>query len=90
LLSMTLSPPKCSTPSVHEVFHAAFARKVRARPSGCSTFEAIWVHLRYGPAIRSPSLKMDSSIGFRTESFLTALLFKLRGLDFYPGGTSTH
>jgi len=33
---------------------------------------------------------MDSSIGFRTESFLTALLFKLRGLDFYPGGTSTH
>src|ERR1035437_5613584 len=33
---------------------------------------------------------MALSIGFRTGSFLPALLFKLRGLDFYPGGTFTH
>ncbi|MGB8096715.1 MAG: hypothetical protein WCF17_06130, partial [Terracidiphilus sp.] len=63
---------------------------VRARPSGCSTFEAIWVYLRYGPVTRSPSLKMASSIGFRMESFLSTLLFKLRGLDSYTGGTLTH
>lgn len=46
--------------------------------------------MRYGPATRSPSLKMASSIGFRMESFLPTLLFKLRGLDSYPGGTFTH
>src|SRR5665213_101149 len=33
---------------------------------------------------------MALSIGFRTGSFLPALLFKLRDLDFYPGGTFTH
>ena len=84
------TPPKCFAASVHATFHAAFARKRGARPSGLSTFEAIWVHLRYGPATRSPSLKMASSIGFRMESFLPTLLFKLRGLDSYPGGTFTH
>jgi hypothetical protein len=34
--------------------------------------------------------EMASSIGFRILSFLSFLLFKLRGLDFYPGGTFTH
>jgi len=48
------------------------------------------VHLHYGPVTRSPSLKMASSIGFRMGSFLPTLLFKLRGLDSYPGGTFTH
>src|ERR1039458_10684686 len=34
---------------------------------------------------------MASSIGFRNLSFLpSCLLFKLRGLNFYPGGTLTH
>jgi hypothetical protein len=84
------TPPKCFAASVLATLHAAFARKVRARPSDCSTFEALWVHLRYGPATRSPPLKMASSIGFRMGSCLPTLLFKLRGLDFYPGGTSTH
>jgi hypothetical protein len=84
------TPPKCFAASILASLHAAFARKVRARPSGCSAFEALWVHLRYGPATRSPSLKMASSIGFRMESFLPTLLFKLRGLDSYPGGTFTH
>src|ERR1039458_1318411 len=47
------TPPKCFAASVLATLHAAFARKVRARPSGCRTFEAIWVHLRYGPVGRS-------------------------------------
>ena len=63
------TPPKCFAASVLASLHADFARKVRARPSDCSTFEAIWVHLRYGPVTRSPSLKMASSIGFRIFSF---------------------
>ena len=84
------TPPKCRAASVHASLHAAFARNVRARPSGCSTFEALWVHLRYGPATRSSSLRMASSIGFRIESFLPTLLFKLRGLGSYPGRTFTH
>jgi hypothetical protein len=84
------TPPKCRAASVRASLHAAFARNVRAQPSGCSTFKAIWVHLHYGPVTRSPSLKMDSSIGFREGSFLPTLLFKLRGLDSYPGGTLTH
>jgi hypothetical protein len=33
---------------------------------------------------------MASSIGFRNLSFLPSLLFKLRGLNFYPGGSLTH
>src|SRR6202162_4968418 len=49
------TPPKCFAASVRATLHAAFARKVRARPSDCSTFEALWVHLHYGPATRSPS-----------------------------------
>jgi hypothetical protein len=35
------TPPKCFAASVLATLHAAFARKVRARPSECSTFEAI-------------------------------------------------
>jgi hypothetical protein len=32
----------------------AFAQYGGESYTGCSTFEAIWVHLRYGPATRSP------------------------------------
>jgi hypothetical protein len=62
LLGITLSPccpyqPRRSVSPLQSLatLHAAFARKVRARPSDFSTFEAIRVHLRYGPATRSPS-----------------------------------
>ncbi len=84
------TPPKWLAASVHATRHAAFARKVRARPSDFSTFEAIWVHLRYGPVTRSPSLKMALSVGFRTFSFLPACYSSYGALDFYPGGTLTH
>jgi hypothetical protein len=40
------TPPKCFAASVLATLHAAFAREVRARPSGFSTFEALWVYLR--------------------------------------------
>jgi hypothetical protein len=36
------TPPKCLAASVLATLHAAFAREVRARPSGCSTLEAIY------------------------------------------------
>jgi hypothetical protein len=84
------TPPKCFAASVHATLHAAFARKVRARPSGCSTFEAIWVHLRYGPATRSPSFSDGFVNRLQDVQFPSFLLFKLRGLDSYPGGTFTH
>src|ERR1039457_2232312 len=66
----------------------AFARKVRARPSGLSTFEAIWVHLRYGPATRSPSLKMASSMGFRMLSFLPSCHSSYGAWTLTPVGLS--
>jgi len=51
------TPPKCFAAPVLATLPAAFAREVRAGPSGFSPFEAIWVHLRYGPVIRSPSMR---------------------------------
>ena len=45
------TPPKCCAASLH----AAFARNVRARPSGCSTFEAVWVHLHGAGFSRRPN-----------------------------------
>ena len=84
------TPPKCFAASVFATLHAAFVRKVRARPSGCRTFEAIRVHLRYGPVTRSPSYKMALSIGFRILSFLPSCYSSYGALDFYPGGTFTH
>ena len=84
------TPPKCFAASVLATLHAAFARKVRARPSGFSTFEAIWVHLRYGPATRSPSFSDGFVNRLQDVQFPSFLLFKLRGLDSYPGGTFTH
>ena len=84
------TPPKCFAASVLATLHAAFARKVRARPSGCSTLEAIWVHLRYGPVPRSPSF-LDGFVNrLQDFQFPSFLLFKLRGFDFYPGGTHSH
>ena len=51
---------------------------------GFTTFEAIWVHLRYGPVIRSPSF-LDGFVNrlqdFQSPSFL---LFKLRGFELLP------
>ena len=80
------TPPKCFAASVLATLHAAFARKVRARPSDFSTFEAIWVHLRYGPATRSPSLKMALSIGFRMLSFLPSCYSSYGAWTFTPVG----
>jgi hypothetical protein len=57
---------------------------------GFCTFEAIWVHLRYGPATRSPSLSDGFVNRLQDAQFPSFLLFKLRGLDSYPGGTCTH
>jgi hypothetical protein len=84
------TPPKCFAASVLATLHAAFARKVRARPSGCSTFEAIWVHLRYGPVARSPSISDGFVNRLQDFQFPSFLLFKLRGSNFYPGETFTH
>src|SRR5208282_4487937 len=76
--------------SVLATLHAAFAREVRARPSGFSTFEALWVYLRYGPVTRSPSL-LDGFVNRLQDSQSPSfLLFKLRGLNSYPDGTFTH
>src|SRR6516164_5077616 len=94
---MTL-PPCCPyqprrSVSPHQslaTIHAAFARKVRARPSGCSTLEAIWVHLRYGPVTRLPSLRDGFVNRLQDYQFPSLLLFKLRGFGLYPGGTFTH
>ena len=78
------TPPKCFAASVLATLHAAFARKVRARPSGCSTFEAIWVHLRYGPVARSPSF-LDGFVNrLQDFQFPSFLLFKLRGFELLP------
>ena len=78
------TPPKCFAASVLATLHAAFARKVRARPSGCSTLEAIWVHLRYGPVARSPSF-LDGFVNrLQDFQFPSFLLFKLRGFELLP------
>jgi hypothetical protein len=83
------TPPKCFAASVLATLHAAFAREVRARPSGFSTFEALWVYLRYGPVTRSPSL-LDGFVNRLQDSQSPSfLLFKLRGLNSYPDGTFT-
>jgi hypothetical protein len=84
------TPPKCFAASVLATLHAALAREVRARPSGFSTFEALWVYLRYGPVTRSPSL-LDGFVNRLQDSQSPSfLLFKLRGLNSYPDGTFTH
>ena len=91
MLGMTL-PPCCPyqprrSVSPHQslaTIHAAFARKVRARPSGCSTLEAIWVHLRYGPVTRSPSLRDGFVNRLQDYQFPSFLLFKLRGSGLLP------
>jgi hypothetical protein len=75
LLSMTLSPCCPYQPRRSVVPHQSMRRSMLPSPKngrlGLRTcpFEAIWVHLRYGPVTRSPSLKMASSIGFRIFSF---------------------
>jgi hypothetical protein len=84
------TPPKCFAASVLATLHAAFAREVRARPSGFRTFEALWVYLRYGPVARSPSL-LDGFVNRLQDSQSPSfLLFKLRGSNSYPDGTFTH
>ena len=91
MLGMTL-PPCCPyqprrSVSPHQslaTIHAAFARKVRARPSGCSTLEAIWVHLRYGPVARLPSLRDGFVNRLQDYQFPSFLLFKLRGSGLLP------
>src|SRR6516164_2399620 len=88
---MTL-PPCCPyqprrSVSPHQslaTIHAAFARKVRARHSGCSTLEAIWVHLRYGPVARLPSLRDGFVNRLQDYQFPSFLLFKLRGSGLLP------
>jgi hypothetical protein len=49
-----------------------------------SPFEAIWVHLRYGPVIRSPSF-IDGFVNrLQDFQFPSFLLFKLRGFELLP------
>ena len=91
MLGMSL-PPCCPyqprrSVSPHQslaTIHAAFARKVRARPSGCSTLEAIWVHLRYGPVARLPSLRDGFVNRLQDYQFPSFLLSKLRGFGLLP------
>jgi len=46
--------------------------------------------LRYGPATRSPSFSDGFVNRLQDVQFPSLLLFKLRGLDSYPGGIFTH
>ena len=97
LLSMTLSPccplptpPKCCAAS-------SLRRSMLPSPKNgrlglrVLSFRGHMGLLALGPATpRSPSFQMALSIGFGCSvSFLTCV-FKLRGLDSYPGGTCTH
>jgi hypothetical protein len=83
------TPPKCFAASVLAALHAAFARKVEARPSGLS-FRGHMGYLRYGPATRSPPFSDGFVNRLQDVQFPSFLLFKLRGLDFFPGGTGSH
>jgi hypothetical protein len=49
-----------------------------------STFEAIWVDLRYGPVTRSASF-LDGFVNrLQDAQFPSFLLFKLRGFELLP------
>jgi hypothetical protein len=47
-------------------------------------------YLRYGPATRSPPFSDGFVNRLQDVQFPSFLLFKLRGLDFFPGGTGSH
>ena len=49
-----------------------------------STFEAIWVHLRYGPVARSPSISDGFVNRLQDSQFPSFLLLKLRGFELLP------
>jgi hypothetical protein len=49
----------------------------------------LWVHFRYGPVTRSPSLRWLCQSA-SSDSFPPRMRPKLRGSDFYPGGTVSH
>src|SRR5664279_471232 len=49
----------------------------------------LWVHFRYGPVTRSPSLRWLCQSA-SSDSFPRRMRPKLRGSDFYPGGTVSH
>ena len=94
--SVTLSPCCPYQPRRSVAPHQSSRRSMLPSPEngrlGLRTcpFEAIWVHLLYGPATRSPPFSDGFVNRLQEVQFPFFLLFKLRGLDFYPGGTLTH
>jgi len=78
------TPPKCFVTSVLATLHAAFARKVRARPSGFSNFGAIWVYCITARRLAHHPFSDGFVNRLQDAQFPSFLLFKLRGLDFYP------
>jgi len=74
------TPPKWLAASVLATLHAAFARKVRARPSGCSTFEAIMGSLALRPGDSLTILEDGFVNRLQDVQLPSLLLLKLRGL----------
>ena len=76
--------------SLFAMSHAAFAKTLPARPPGLKVSRPPLVRLRYGLVTRRHPY--DGVVGrLQDPGFPTAILLpKLRGSDFYPGGTVSH
>jgi hypothetical protein len=84
------SPPECPSASVHSRWVAAFAMTSPSRPTGPILSGPPLVRLRYGLVTRSHPF--DGLVGMlQNPGFPIAILLpKLRGSDYYPGGTVSH
>ena len=82
------TPPKCFAASVLATLHAAFAHKREARPSGFSTFGAIWVHCITARQLARHPFQMALSIGFRMLSFLPSCYSSYGAWTLTPVGLS--
>ena len=92
LVTVLSLPPRRSDPALQSVC----ARPCCLRPreagsaSGVLTFRGhLWVHSRYGPVTCSPSQGWLCQLASST-SFPPPIQLKLRGSDFYPGGSVSH
>lgn len=76
--------------SLFAMSHTAFAWSLKARPPGQKLSRPPFVRLRYGLVTRRHPC--DGVVGrLQNPGFPTAILLpKLRGSDFYPGGTVSH
>jgi len=96
LLSMTLSPCCPYQPRRSVSPHQSLRRSMLPSPENGGlglrvlSFRGHMGLLHYGPATRSPSFSDGFVNRLQDSQFPSFLLFKLRGLDSYPGGTCTH